>query len=168
MSFRLAHALCVRVCWPFPEFYAPWCGHCKSLESVWNELSDKMIANRDSGERSAIIAKVDGTENSYLGGKFAVHVEHTRVVNDHFSLHDKREDAHIVCDREVQDPRLPHTDHVQQRNAVHLPGVSHYIYKLCDGLCMYVCVCMYVCIGSSDVQVRMQGVRGKCASHLLH
>jgi hypothetical protein len=46
------------------------------LEPVWNELSDKMIANRDSGERSAIIAKVDGTENSYLGGKLIPHVQH--------------------------------------------------------------------------------------------
>jgi protein disulfide-isomerase-like protein len=38
-------------------YYAPWCGHCKSLKPIWNELSD-YVQNTD-----VVIAKIDMTKN---------------------------------------------------------------------------------------------------------
>lgn len=40
------------------EFYAPWCGHCKSLEPKYNELAQKL-----AGEPGVTIAKMDATAN---------------------------------------------------------------------------------------------------------
>ncbi|KAK3282115.1 hypothetical protein CYMTET_10131 [Cymbomonas tetramitiformis] len=39
----------------FVEFYAPWCGHCKKLTPVWEELAYEL-------KDQVIVAKVDGTE----------------------------------------------------------------------------------------------------------
>eukprot|EP00743_Colponemidia_sp_Colp-15_P001758 GILK01001919.1.p1 GENE.GILK01001919.1~~GILK01001919.1.p1 ORF type:complete len:556 (+),score=125.00 GILK01001919.1:28-1668(+) len=40
------------------EFYAPWCGHCKKLEPIYDQLA-KTLEDVDS----VVIAKIDGTAN---------------------------------------------------------------------------------------------------------
>lgn len=40
------------------EFYAPWCGHCKSLAPIYEELGERF-----SGVNSVVIAKMDATAN---------------------------------------------------------------------------------------------------------
>ncbi|CAG8268272.1 unnamed protein product [Penicillium olsonii] len=50
------------------EFFAPWCGHCKTLAPVYEELAQTFAFAEDK----VTIAKVDADENRSLGKRFGV------------------------------------------------------------------------------------------------
>ena len=50
------------------EFFAPWCGHCKKLAPVYEELATNFEAAKDK----VTIAKVDADEEKELGRRFGV------------------------------------------------------------------------------------------------
>jgi len=49
----------------FVEFFAPWCGHCKTLAPIYEEVATELKGR-------IIIASVDGTENQGLMTRFGI------------------------------------------------------------------------------------------------
>ncbi|KAK6121661.1 hypothetical protein DH2020_044588 [Rehmannia glutinosa] len=56
------------------EIYAPWCGHCQSLEPTYNKLAKHLRA-----VESLVVAKMDGTTNEHPRGKIPVDTDRTVV-----------------------------------------------------------------------------------------
>jgi len=49
------------------EMYAPWCGHCKKLDPIYEELAQKIKKNKNT---NMVIAKIDATANDSPHAKY--------------------------------------------------------------------------------------------------
>lgn len=47
------------------EFYAPWCGHCKTLAPKWKKVATKLLGK-------VKLAKIDAEKNKVMAAKFGV------------------------------------------------------------------------------------------------
>jgi len=52
------------------KFYAPWCGHCKTLAPIWEDL-DRRLGEENAGD-GIVVARVDCTRETAVASRFGV------------------------------------------------------------------------------------------------
>lgn len=52
----------------FVEFYAPWCGHCKQLAPIWEQLAELYAPYSDQLQ----IVRLDADANREIGGRYRI------------------------------------------------------------------------------------------------
>ncbi|KAG0377646.1 hypothetical protein BGX24_005715 [Mortierella sp. AD032] len=70
-NFDKARTLLIRTLGSTPalvEFYAPWCGHCKTLAPIYEELGQAFSGK----DEQVLIAKVDADAHRELGSRYGV------------------------------------------------------------------------------------------------
>ena len=45
------------------KFYAPWCGHCKTLAPTWDNITNKMNGKQSKGGKKVWVTKIDADAN---------------------------------------------------------------------------------------------------------
>ena len=46
------------------KFYAPWCGHCKTLAPTWDKLSSEWNGKKSSSGKNVYVVKLNADENT--------------------------------------------------------------------------------------------------------
>mmetsp|Transcript_33753 Transcript_33753/g.79901 ORF Transcript_33753/g.79901 Transcript_33753/m.79901 type:complete len:214 (+) Transcript_33753:25-666(+) len=60
----------------FVNFYAPWCGHCKRMAPIWEQLATKLKASKVK------VAKLDADENHEIAEEYYVRAYPTfKIIN---------------------------------------------------------------------------------------
>ncbi|XP_058786941.1 protein disulfide-isomerase [Vicia villosa] len=107
------------------EFYAPWCGHCKSLAPILDEVAVSFQSDAD-----VVIAKLDATANDIPSETFEVQGYPTlyfrsasgkisqydggRTKEDIIEFIQKNKDTTGAAQQEVEQPKAPAQQEVEQ------------------------------------------------------
>jgi len=92
----------------FVKYYAPWCGHCKKLAPVWDELAETL-----SSVDNLVIAKMDATANEADGVNvksfptLKLWKKDTNKLVDYSGARDFETLAHFVRTGEMKLPEKP-------------------------------------------------------------
>jgi len=95
------------------EFYAPWCGHCKELVPIYEELAQKFQSSP-----SIVVAKIDATEND---SPVDIKGYPTIVM---FPANDKESPVHYEGDRSLADIETFVREHASTIKASGTPAVA--------------------------------------------